>query len=149
MVTGLECFLYDTAVVPNEPPRLRAMCTEQDSIGWQQLFLSSRFSKKWVDLQTTFVYKNAGISLSYCNHGTHWLVTQIIHFMWSECKILWNLRNEARHGKDEEEKLARHYEQCRRETEWLYGFKDECIEAHRTDIFHNTLQEHYCIERTE
>jgi hypothetical protein len=133
-------------VVVNEPPRLHALVSEQESIGWKQLFLG-RFSKKWVDLQTTFIHSSS-LTPNYCNHGMPWL-KQIINFIWSECKKLWSLRNEARHGKDEEAQLARRYEQCRRETEWLYGFKDECIVAHRTDIFHNTLQEHYCIERTE
>jgi hypothetical protein len=146
LVTGLECILYYTTVVVNEPPHLHDLCTEQDSIGWNQLFLG-RFSKKWVELQTTFIH-NSGLTPNYCNLGTPWL-KQIIHFIWSECKKLWSLRNEAQHVKDEEAQLARRYEQCRRETEWLYGFKDECIAAHRTDIFHNTLQEHCCIERTE
>jgi hypothetical protein len=73
--------------------------------------------------------------------------------MWNECKTLWTLRrNEARSGTDEEAQLARRYEQCRRETEWLYSFKDECIAAHRADIFvHTAIQEHsYCVvEHTE
>jgi hypothetical protein len=147
MVTGLECILYDTTVVVNEPPRLHALCSEQDSIGWNQLFLG-RFSKKWVELQTSTFIHNSSLAPNYCNDCTPWL-KQIIHFIWSGCKKLWSLCNEARHGKDEEAQLARRYEQCRRETEWLYGFKDGCIAAHRTDIFHNTLQEHFCIERTE
>jgi hypothetical protein len=34
MVTGLECILlYDTTVAVNAPPRLHALCSEQDSIG--------------------------------------------------------------------------------------------------------------------
>jgi hypothetical protein len=60
--------------------------------------------------------------------------------------------NEAQHGTEEEEKLARHYDQCCWQTEWLYSFKDdECIllAARHTDIFHNTLQEHYGVENTE
>jgi hypothetical protein len=104
MVTGLECILYDTTVVVDGPPRLHALCSEQESIGWNQLFLG-RFSKKWVDLQTTFIH-NSSLTPNYCNHGTPWL-KQIIHFSWSECKKLWSLRNEARHGKDAEAQLAR------------------------------------------
>jgi hypothetical protein len=149
MVTGLECILYDTTVVVNETPRLHALCSEQESIGWKQLFLG-RLSKKWVDLQTAFIH-NSSLAPNYCNHGTPLWLKQIIHFIWSECRKLWSLvlRNEARHDKHEEAQLARRYEQCRRETEWLYGFKDECIAAHHAGIFHNTLQEHYCIERTK
>jgi hypothetical protein len=92
MVKSLECILYDTTLVVNEPPRLLALCSEQDSIGWHQLFLG-RFSKKWVQLQNTYIH-NSGLTPNYCNHGTPWL-QQIIHFLWSECKKLWSLRNEA------------------------------------------------------
>jgi hypothetical protein len=69
------------------------------------------------------------------NHGTGWL-TQIIHFLCTECRVLWSLQNDARHIKEEDGKLARRYEQSRQETTecWLYCYKEECLPAHQADI---------------
>jgi hypothetical protein len=52
-------------------------------------------------------------------------------------------------GKEREERLARRCKHCRLETDWLYSYQDECVPAHRANIFHTILQEHYCVKMTE
>jgi hypothetical protein len=38
--------------------------------------------------------------------------------------------------------------QFRRETEWLYSMKDQCLPGHRRSIFHSSYQAHITIENT-
>jgi hypothetical protein len=73
----------------------------------------------------------------------------LIHCIWKEMKTLWMLRNEDRHGKDEETRLARRYHHTRRETEWLYSMKDHCLPEHREELFYSSLQEHLHMEQSE
>ena len=72
----------------------------------------------------------------------------MIHTIWQEIRKLWNLRNEARHGKDEESRIVCQTEHTRRETEWLYGFKSLCHPNAQRIIFHDTLQMHFHLENT-
>jgi hypothetical protein len=58
------------------------------------------------------------------------------------------MRNEHRHGKEELMKIDRQCDQFRRETEWLYSMKDQCLPAHRSSIFHSSFQAHVTIENT-
>jgi hypothetical protein len=68
--------------------------------------------------------------------------------IWAEVRKLWNMRNEDRHGKEELMKIERQCAQFRRETEWLYSMKDQCLPGHRRSIFYSSYQAHVTIENT-
>ena len=72
----------------------------------------------------------------------------LIHTIWSEVRKLWDIRNDARHGKDEEAKLERQLEQAQRETNWLYGFRSACSANVRDIIFHQNTAQHFIVENT-
>jgi hypothetical protein len=80
-----------------------------------------------------------------CNHGVRW-TCHIIHANWREVRQQWDIRNEARHGKDKDARYARQHEQAARETEWLYKFRESCPRNAQRIIFHPSLAVHMVVE---
>jgi len=138
LLAGVQSVFDDTQlVVEHAGVGIQELAQEQDRLGWHQIFLG-RFSRKWRILQSDYLRESVQ-ELKFSNHGTTW-VSQLIHTIWRECRQLWDIRNEDRHGKDEESRMASRYDHARRVTGWLYEFRDYCLEDHRPIIFHPTLQ---------
>jgi hypothetical protein len=70
----------------------------------------------------------------------------LIHAIWREVRQLWDIRNEARHGKDKDAKYARQYEQAVQETQWLYMFREKCPQTAQRIIFHSSVEVHMAVE---
>jgi hypothetical protein len=96
---------------------------EQKRIGWHQLLLG-KFVKEWRSVQEAYLEATKTPQKIH-NHGVRW-TCHVIHAIWREVRPLWDIQNDARHGKDKEAQYARQSEQAARETEWLYKFRELC-----------------------
>ena len=146
LVGGIRSAFDNTAFQVEGSEEIQALAAAQDHLGWHQVLLG-RFSLKWSEMQLAYLQQR-GKEVTKYNHGTTWLC-QLIHHIWKDLKKLWTLRNEDRHGKDEETKMACRYTQTRRETEWLYSLKEHCLPEHREQLFYSSIQEHLHHEQSE
>ena len=146
LLGGIRSVFDDTAFQAEGSAEIEALAAEQDHLGWHQVLLG-RFSKKWISAQSAYLHQRE-IPPTGFNHGTTWLC-QLIHTIWNELKQLWTLRNEDRHGRDEESKLACKYNHTRRVTEWLYNLRDQCLPEDRDHMFYPSIQEHLQREQSE
>jgi hypothetical protein len=131
LTQGIESFLFDTtfpAYDDDVPPRLRLLAEEQRaSIGWHQL-IRGYWSTRWEQQQQSYRESNPEDDQENQTHSSHWVSSMQRH-IWAEVRKLWiMLRNEDHHGKEElMVKIKRQCDQFRRETEWLYSMKEQCL----------------------
>ena len=116
---------------------------EQERIGWHQL-LFGKFVKEWRTVQEAYL-EATKTPLKINNHGVRW-TCHLIHAIWREVRQLWDIRNEARHGKDKDTRYTRQHEQAARETQWLYKFRESCPRNAQIIIFHPSLAVHMAVE---
>ena len=68
------------------PTDVRQLVTQQNAIGWRQLF-NGRFSVKWAKLQHAYHYKHRTEAGNQRRDGTQWQVKLIV-FMWDQWRLL-------------------------------------------------------------
>jgi hypothetical protein len=148
LIQGIESILFDSTFPAYEdevPPSLRLLATEQGRIGWHQL-IQGYWSKQWEQHQQKYRDSTAEDSDDQ-SYSSSWVST-IQRHIWNEVHKLWIIRNEDRHGKEELMKVECQCAQFRRETEWLYGMKEQCLPSHRSTIFQSSFQAHVTTENT-
>ncbi len=100
--------------------------------------------KEWRTVQENYLAATK-TPLKIHNHSVRW-TCHLIHAIWREVRQLWDIQNEARHGKDKDAKYARQYEQAVRETQWLYKFREKCPQNAQRIIFHPSVEVHMAVE---
>jgi ribonuclease HI len=143
LTEGLMSYFHDTPYQLEGPEEIQHLALEQERIGWHQL-LFGKFVKEWRTVQEAYL-EATKTPLKINNHGVRW-TCHLIHAIWREVRQLWDIRNEARHGKDKDARDARQYEQAVRETQWLYKFRDKCSPDAQRIIFHPSVEVHLAVE---
>ena len=140
LIYGIESEFNDThCTTEGIPPEIADLAAEQNHLGWHQILLG-RFSLKWELAQREYL-ESQDIEFTRYNHGTQWQ-RKLITCIWEAMRQLWTIRNEDRHGKDEETRLACRYRHTQEETKWLYDLKEQCCPEHRDLLFYSDLGEH-------
>jgi hypothetical protein len=106
LATWFNAGTIDKAAYPTSFHRL---IHEQSQLGWRQLF-QGRMSNEWARLQD--IYLRRIQSTANSQTGLLWTTT-IITTIWKEFFIMWETRNTAVHGKDNE---SRHTARIHRAT---------------------------------
>ena len=117
-------------------PVYQRLIDHQGQIGWHNL-LKGRFALEWAHLQEDYLIERNERS-SRAN-GLAW-TTNMIDCIWESWFDLWKMRNDRRHGTDENtRKIARH-EQAAREVSLAYDQKDLVMIQER-NLFDIPLEE--------
>ena len=82
------------------PQEYSALITSQSAIGWDHLY-RGRWSKEWSKLQQSYLKKNS-LTSPKCT-GKHWVLAAGRHLIDRWFKV-WDARNKARHGVDDDAK---------------------------------------------
>jgi hypothetical protein len=125
------------------PVLYNRLIRNQFVIGWKQLFFG-RFVKEWAELQDDHLAKirNGDRKLT----GRIW-VTGVITLIWDHLYVNWEERNAALHGHDANTREAAMFAQAQRETENLYGIREQVLSRDK-DLFYTTIDTHYEKETT-
>jgi hypothetical protein len=122
LTEGLMSYFHDTPYQFEGPEDIQHLALEQERIGWHQL-LFGKFVKEWRTVQEAYLAATK-TPLKIHNHGVRW-TCHLIHAIWREVRQLWDIRNEARHGKDKDARYARRYEQTgRRINRWMVDINE-------------------------
>lgn len=112
----------------------RRIITSQNRIGWVELF-RGQFSIAWSNAQSEYYRK------SQSKHtGTFW-TTAIINHIWGQWEHLWELRNEAQHGRDRSHRHAIRKKVALEKLRYIYERKDQYLPLDR-DILLDSVEEH-------
>ena len=120
--------------------RYRDLFRSQRKIGWLQL-LHGRWSQDWRQLQDQYLCRT-NKAKSKVNHGSAW-VLGLIKVIWSQCYAAWLLRNDDRHGKEDDEQRQIQLDQAQRRIEVLYLLKPLCPISTRTTWFYTSTDLHF------
>ena len=116
----LEGRTTDTMQVPAS---VADLAVAQESIGWEEM-LKGRFSSRWSRRQQAHM----GAFNPKAN-GETWL-TSVIQFILEQWFKVWEIRNEDRHGRDQQTKAQLRRDQALRELEQLYTYQGEVLPRH-------------------
>ena len=115
------------------PEGMEEIATSQSEIGWNQM-LKGRFSILWKQHHQ----QHLGTNATKKKNGNTWVVS-LASFMFQQWWLLWESRNQDRHGRDQQTAAQAQQRQAIRELEFLW-------QAHPTDkkpghehIFSDTL----------
>ncbi|KAG7353959.1 hypothetical protein IV203_003315 [Nitzschia inconspicua] len=86
-------------------------------------------------LQLQYLKRN-NIEVKNKNHDLSWS-SNIIRLMWEHCYKEWDIRNKARHGKDDKDRAQRQLEKARRSIRDLYDLPS--VPSNPSDIISNPL----------
>ena len=143
LVEGLYWTLQDSPLEnpAQYPSTLQPLIESQDSIGWAQLFLG-RFSVRWRILHEHQL-QTQGFQLNRLNSGSQW-ISGLIKIIWHHIHLVWQLRNQIRHGKTQAEKLEKRRQLCVAELKLYYDYKSDRILSNEVPdhIFYPSIQEH-------
>jgi ribonuclease HI len=114
MVDGVSKALQGEALVTAPRLDLQVIVDSQHFIGWEQL-LKGRLSKEWALSHKAFL----GNKATQKKNDRTW-VANVAAYLLSKWLELWRLRNEDRHGKDEETRRVALREQTQREVRQMY-----------------------------
>jgi exonuclease III len=109
----------------------------QTAIGWDQM-LYGRFSIEWKRLQLRFL-KSTGIQHPHAK-ADKWQRDLII-FIFQEFHLLWEMRNQDKHGPDQSQKAILLKERARRELTELYTYRNQILPGHQK-IYRESLDNH-------
>jgi len=146
MLEGIIRWLTETPY-PNPhhrlPPQYQELHTEQSTIGWDQL-LYGRWSRHWRTLQQQHLIDN-NIPCTPRNSDISWM-TGHITLIWNELYGAWKLRNQDRHGKEEEIQRQIKLNQVKRQIRVLYNLQPLCNLTNHRKWFYATPDEHFLRE---
>ena len=141
LVEGLQSWFDDTHLIfHSDSEDVQRIIEHQEKIGWDQLVMG-RWSRTWSLKQTDYA-DQMGLPEKGASRGAPW-ASSIIKMIWKHCHQQWLVRNEARHGRDEESKTAARLAVARRRIEHLYTLKHYCFESEQRTWFYTTATEHF------
>ena len=145
LLHGLESWLTDTPFPLHQFPTaaLQPLIRQQESIGWDQLFLG-RFGTEWSHLQSEHL-RQINNQSKHLN-GSSWILA-ITTLLWDHVSQVWENRNKARHGTDKATTQIARSQQALRETSALYDRRQETL-AKDDFVFHKTFALHQVLENT-
>ena len=110
LLDRVTSIIYGTnpTIAPTDP-NLVTLCQAQDAIGWEQV-LKGRFSSLW---------NSHCILRSQRQQHTNWTV-EVIDCIFQQWWLLWELRNQDRHGRDASTQAQASTLQAHRELQILY-----------------------------
>jgi hypothetical protein len=95
LLAGLSCwFQHETLQCDDYPVSLHKLISDQNSIGWNQLF-RGRMVTEWAKLQQTSLSDNGCQTQSLS--GRSWVAT-VVSTIWTRFFELWDARNKIVHG---------------------------------------------------
>jgi hypothetical protein len=95
LLDGLSCwFRHDTLDCTDYPASLRKLISDQNAIGWNQLF-RGRMVTEWAQLQQQSLLDNGCQTPSLS--GRSWVAT-VVSTIWTRFFELWDGRNKIVHG---------------------------------------------------
>ena len=126
------------------PPAYTQLITQQNTIGWEQLF-SGRLSKEWIRLQQDFLEDFGLVGKKRTGHL--WVVS-VMTQIWHEWYKIWEARNQVVHGHDESSRNIKKQEKAVRELSILYSKQNQLLPTD-CDYLFPTLTEHLAKSTTQ
>ena len=118
---------------------VRQLVTQQNKIGWQQIFLG-RFGWKWSDMQDDFYAARREPGKTKRLTGQRWQ-TVIIGVVWEQWYLVWRLRNGDLHGVTETARSRAITTEAHRDLRDLYDQRNH-MEPNVQELLFETLEEH-------
>ena len=126
------------AITPDSyPQRYQELITSQNAIGFGQLY-KGRWSQEWKRLQN--LHNTQHPTTSSHITGKEWLLS-VSRLLLDQWLLLWKLRNEQRHGKDDEQRQASRKETITSTLRHLYTYREKVCPVDR-HIFYQNYEEH-------
>jgi hypothetical protein len=140
LIQGLHAW-FNEACFPIHRFRgeLKNLARSQGRIGWGQVFYG-RMSTQWNTVQVASLHRRQ-IPVNHRNSGQVWL-SNLIRLIWKQCHAEWKVRNEARHGHDEETRKAAKLADLKITLTFLYRLRDDVLPADRNKFFYTNVDEH-------
>ena len=143
----------ETLQVDQYPQKFRTLITQQNAIGWRQLF-NGRLSREWARHQNEYLYLqrlkrqdeagNSPYALrsgSDRRDGNSWTVA-IIGALWEQWFLVWSIRNEAVHGHDQTTRAQQRQTRNRIRLQDIYNRSQEMEPRIRDELLFETADEH-------
>lgn len=126
---------------PDEyPEKYRSLIQSQNRIGWEHLYCG-RWSNEWVKQHAQYSVRNGQPGTE--KESSTWLL-RLGRMLIDQWLLLWKLRNDQRHGKDQAHHTQLREHILHSELRELYEYKTRVCPADRS-LFHGSAAEH--IER--
>jgi exonuclease III len=119
-------------------PTLRHIITQQNKIGWAQLFLG-RFSVAWSLCQKR--YLEAHGEADDTDRSCSLWQANLIRFVWERWYTLWKARNQEIHGHDKRTRLEAAKREARRKLNEIYSNRS-MYEANVQTLLHREVDDH-------
>ena len=119
------------------PQRYTQLILTQNAIGWDQLY-KGRWSLEWKKSHNA--YANSVSDTRKLPNGQSWVLS-IGRLLIDQWLVLWKLRNEERHGKDEKTQKQARLQVLTSELKELYSYKTRVSPTDKC-IFYNSVEEH-------
>lgn len=145
---GLTRYHRILGVIPvnTYPEKYRILIQQQNDIGWAHLY-TGRWSREWILLQNQYT-PNQGQSL-IC--GEDWIV-KVGRLLIDQWYKVWNMRNEERHHRDNQQIQEHRQVLLHNELHRLYSLKNQMLPCDR-HLLHDTaethLQRHAALDQLE
>lgn len=119
---------------------IRAVIIQQNTIGWRQLF-NGRFSSEWSRVQEEYYTRlRRQRNNNDRRTGLKWQ-TQLILEIWKQWLIVWKLRNEEIHGRDETTRIQLEWRRIDGELRELYACRNQ-METNVQALLFQEVHEH-------
>ena len=119
------------------PESYRELITHQNEIGWHHLY-RGRWCFEWRLLQAQYIERQGGSS-PYVTSGTWTMgLGRMLIDQWLE---LWQLRNNQRHGQDQENQRSIREQALYSELKHLYTYRSRVCPTDK-NLFHSSADEH-------
>lgn len=119
------------------PARYTQLIRTQTEIGWDQLY-KGRWSIEWRKCQDKYITQ---VTTTVSSTTGHMWVISIGRLIFDQWIVLWKIRNEERHGKDEQLRRQARLKILTSELQELYTYKNRVC-PHDRQIFHSSVEEH-------
>lgn len=156
LVQGISLWMkgQDTLLPKDYSPKYQRLITQQNDIGWRQLF-NGRMSTEWARLQDDYTYlkelrrseenrgprtKNTISNASRTRNGTQW-TAEIIIVLWEQWYKVWVQRNAVIHGHDQATRARQQQKLDNQRLESIYQSK-HLMEPSVQDLLFDTIDEH-------
>ncbi|KAI2510586.1 hypothetical protein MHU86_3854 [Fragilaria crotonensis] len=140
---GLRLWFASTTDIELRPeqyhPTLRGIITQQNRIGWKQLFLG-RFGIAWSQHQTRHYMAHGEEDDGLDRSGLQWQ-SNLIQFVWDRWYVLWRSRNQEIHGHDERTRQEASKRKVRQELHEIYQNRS-MYDTNVQNLLHQDAEEH-------
>lgn len=143
LMDGLRLWFASTTDIELRPeqyhPTLRGIITQQNRIGWKQLFLG-RFGIAWSQHQTRHYMAHGEEDDGLDRSGLQWQ-SNLIQFVWDRWYVLWRSRNQEIHGHDERTRQEASKRKVRQELHEIYQNRS-MYDTNVQNLLHQDAEEH-------